>query len=494
MKHIKIKNIKQRGFTLIELMIVLGIISIAFLGILSYGTRVSEQMNAESAGEQFQTIGQSLSTYINKESSNLSGCIAPGTSILIPWATITTNAGTTNAAGCVLNNRQVLSPNTNTKNLFKTGYTIQIQNSAGGSLGGLVISDAAILDPKSNGAGTPRYDWIGLAMKKVGAQSGMTFAGSPGVMKGLGAGWSLSTAEYGSITQVGLFGYRVNYQGSNDDIYLRLNGAYPMIGNLNMGNYNINNITDVNFNGWLNGNNALLNNLKTGYISNSGNIQSNTLTVTNSISTGGRETSPMPSGWNAEYIHTWDIYAEGIVGTGTGGTVQAYMDNTGLIKANNIQLTTVTCAGAGATSGLTAAQIANVRGKDCSNTAYNGLLTDRLPQYVSKGNIVVSNGDIVNKPACIATGNGTNAARIVIVPQIQNVYGDYDVQVDMIVNADGTYEVNTSRTPYTAEQIQIYATDNGASWTVHLTSAMAQAYGATSGFKGLAQTYCDFGG
>ena len=99
----------------------------------------------------------------------------------------------------------------------------------------------------------------------------------------------MTNADFGAINQLGLFGYRVSYQGTYDDIYLRLDGSYPMRGNLNMGNYNINNATDINFNGWLNGNNALLNNLKTGYISNSGNIQTNTMTVTNTISTGGRE-------------------------------------------------------------------------------------------------------------------------------------------------------------------------------------------------------------
>ena len=42
---------------------------------------------------------------------------------------------------------------------------------------------------------------------------------------------------------------------------LVLHGMYPMNGNLNMGNYNIKNATDISYTGWLYGNNAVMNNL-----------------------------------------------------------------------------------------------------------------------------------------------------------------------------------------------------------------------------------------
>ena len=168
----------------------------------------------------------------------------------------------------------------------------------------------------------------------------MTFtATGANALTGLGAGWTLTNADFGAINQLGLFGYRVSYQGTYDDIYLRLDGSYPMRGNLNMGNYNINNATDINFNGWLNGNNALLNNLKTGYISNSGNIQTNTMTVTNTISTGGRESLPMPGGWGGDHIHTWDVYANGTLGAGDlSGNLQAYMNSQGQVYAKDIYI------------------------------------------------------------------------------------------------------------------------------------------------------------
>jgi hypothetical protein len=276
---------------------------------------------------------------------------------------------------------------------------------------------------------------------------------------------------------LGLFGYRVSYQGTYDDIYLRLDGAYPMRGDLNMGNYSIDNATDINFNGWLNGNNALLNNLKSGYISNSGNIQTNTETVTTSINTGGREASPMPGGWGGDHIHTWDIYGEGTIGVGTGGTVTAYMRNDGLVGAKDVYLTTN--------------QAATGFGVD-GRAPYTGYLSDRLPQYVSRGGAVVGDLTVVNKPVCNASG-GSGTARIIVTPQIQNTYGDYNVQVNIAPQSNNTISSTVTRSKYTVDQIQVYAVDNGPSWTVHMTSSTGATYGAISGFRGVAQTFCDFG-
>lgn len=512
------KKIKNKGFTLIELLLVLGIVSIAFIGVISYLDRMSQKMRAESAGEQFAELGKALGNYISREANLLQACISPGGNIQnIPITVLTSSTGSTVVGTCTLPNRKILAGAFDSTNLFGTGYILGIQNTASNSLGGIVLSNAPIRDRSSNTT-NPRYDWIGYAMNKVGAQSGMTFTGAT-TLSGLGGGWTLTNSDFPLIATQGLFAYRVGYQGTYDDIYLRLDGAYPMRGNLNMGNYSINNATDVNFNGWLNGNNALLNNIKSGYISNAGNVDTNTLTATASINTGGRESDPKPTstaGGRTDYIRTWDLFVNGRITTGTGTVAQASMDKAGLVTANNIRLTTVDCTNLKAVgediTGLTATELANLRGADCAQYPYAGMLTDRLPQYVSKGSMVVGDGEIVTKPACTAVTalparaaggglparparlGGIDAARIVIVPQIQNTYGDYEVSTDLIAATDGGYTITTNRTQFTTDQIQVYAVNNGASWTVRITSATAQKFGATSGFKGLAQTFCDFGG
>lgn len=473
---IRTKNKRESGFSLIELLLVLGIVSVAMIGVISYITRVSEQMTAESAGQQFADIGKALGNYISRESGNLNSCIPAGSSISgIPLTVLTQSAGTTTVGPCVLNNRQVLPSTTNNTNLWGSGYNIGIENTASGSLGGLVMTSSPVYDPAYGSQNIVRYDWMGMAMKKAGAQSGMTFtATGPNALTGLGAGWTLTNADFAAINTLGLFGYRVSYQGTYDDIYLRLDGAYPMRGNLNMGNYNINNATDINFNGWLNGNNALLNNLKTGYISNSGNIQTNTATVTSSIATGGRETSPMPGGWGGDHIHTWDVYAEGSVGSGTGGALQAYMNNTGAIVGKDIYIN------------------GGLNGSNGRNGMVYGWLSDRLPQYVSRGATVVWDGAGIGKPNCTASG-GNGSAKILVIPQIQNTYGNYNVTVTLQPQANNSFNMYVNRTPYTFDQIQVYAVDMGTWWQVRITSWTAQQYGAATGYMGVAEVFCDYG-
>ncbi|MDD4977781.1 MAG: type II secretion system protein [Gallionella sp.] len=288
--NVTMNNSGEKGFTLIELMLVLGIVSFVMTGLISYISRYAEQQKAEAVGEQFAEVGKALGAYLSRESGTLSACIPSGASITgVPLTVLTTATGTTTWMGCTLNNRQFLSATTSPTNLFGTTYNIGIQNMASGGLGGIVLSSNPITDPGT--VGVVRYDWIGIAMRKAGAQAGMTFTVSgANSLVGLGGGWILTNADYSTISQFGLFGYRVSYQGNQDDIYLRLDGAYPMRGNLNMGNFNIDNATDISYNGWLSGNNALLNNLKTGYISNSGNIQTNSMT-SGTISNSGNITT-----------------------------------------------------------------------------------------------------------------------------------------------------------------------------------------------------------
>lgn len=495
-RKIKQQNSTEKGFTLVELLLVLGIVSVSMVGIMSYLAKQAEEVRASNAGRQFAEIGSALGSYITRESGTLNSCLTAGSSaIKVPLNVLTESSGVTNTGGCSLNHLQLLPSTTSEINIFNTGYDILIRKNASGSLSGLVLSDEPIRDPGVSVANAePRYDWIGKAMRSAGPQSGMTFqATGANSLRGLGGGWAINNSEFTQINKLGLFGYRVAYQGNNDDIYLRLDGAFPMRGNLNMGNYNINNATDINFNGWLNGNNALLNNLKTGYIHNSGSIVTNTLQADTAITTGTVANNPMPAGWGDSYIHTWDIYAEGTIATGKDGKIQAFMNSQGLVKANNILLDLPGCTNI--PDGLTQAEADEIRGKDCTSPYY-GMLSDRLPKYVSRGIEVVQNGAIVQKPVCTSAG-GNGAARIVLTPQIQNTYGSYELDVDFKAHSDNSYSFIVRRTPFTWDQIQTYAIDYPDHWEVVLGSYTASISTAdnpaVSGWQALAEKFCDFG-
>lgn len=88
--------------------------------------------------------------------------------------------------------------------------------------------------------------------------------------------------------------------------------------------------------------------LSNGLIVENGNVGIDTtnptvaLTVNGSINETGKfgsagkdPDSGYPSGWGGG-VHTWDVYAEGSVGTGSNGTLAAYMNSSGTISGNQV--------------------------------------------------------------------------------------------------------------------------------------------------------------
>lgn len=147
-------------------------------------------------------------------------------------------------------------------------------SNVGGVLRGVVLSDTPVVDA----GGGVRYDWLGIAARRMQAAGGMTLQdlatpGAATALTGLDGVWSVSAAEFAQVATPGLLGFRVSGAGGFDDLYLRIDGQYPMRGNLNMGNYNVDNANDINFVGWLNGNNALINTITSGQIFNYGVLE-----------------------------------------------------------------------------------------------------------------------------------------------------------------------------------------------------------------------------
>ena len=265
-------HLRERGFTLIELMIVLGIGSLVFMNFIQMEQKRQESISAENAGGQLYEVGQALAQFINMNNSVLQTAVPQGTTTTtpIPLSAMQSSSGTTTIGGVAVPNRLLLPQTYDNRLGFPTvlpvTYSIYLRNNAG-TVTGLIITNTGILDK----SGATRYDWTGIAMKKAGAQAGVVF-GSPTQINGLNGIWALTNSDYPAINTLGQVAYRVAYQATYDSTYLRLDGMYPMIGNLNMGNYSIKNASDISYTGWLYGNNAVMNNLVTGTITNAGNI------------------------------------------------------------------------------------------------------------------------------------------------------------------------------------------------------------------------------
>jgi competence protein ComGC len=238
----------QYGFSLIELILVLGIgSSITFLSFQQM-LRKQEKTLAKSAGEQIKQIGNSVNSYIAVHYDKLSTLQNSNGTTLDPGPRncITTNS-TCSISIQTLINEGLLPLSYADKNIFNSKYTILLKKSGSApyyNVTGLITTDNAW-----NGAGNSiRYDLLGQAMQEAGIDSGMTRENS-NVLNGYKGLWNHNTTEFSNINKLGQLGYQAGYGSYSYSIYLRRDGTLPMTGNLNMGAQSINNVKDITASG-----------------------------------------------------------------------------------------------------------------------------------------------------------------------------------------------------------------------------------------------------
>lgn len=510
----KVKK-KNKGFTLLELILVLGIGSLAFIGFIQMEQKRQENLAAENAGGQIYEVGQALAQYINLNNSFLISAISPGTVVDLTTAvgggnplSVMEASGTSTVIGGVSVPNRLLLPTTYINRLgFPTvspiTYNLYLKNNAG-TIVGLILTNSGIVDK----SGSTRYDWGGIAMKKAGSQAGISF-GNPNQLNGLNGAWSLANTDFTPINTLGKLGYRVAYQGTFDSTYLRLDGLYPMNGNLNMGNYNIKNATDISYTGWLYGNNGVMNNLLTGTITNAGNITTQsingkTTTLGTTAGTLANTTSPGSSYANFDLLYTNCINC-GVPGD-LGAVSTQYNVNNGDVRIGK--------SGNAGTLFVKDILLSNV-GSGLSTR--NGYLSDRLPRYADRGVAVVPDGNAIAMPAvttlpspgyyCRWSGEGNPPVpKIEVIPAMQWVQGAVlgTQQLSFAgsyINAANQLILNGSiyQDQYSLGAFQAYAvaTSNSVlngpagSWTIY---ARTPAYnGSYSGGTALVHVYCDYG-
>jgi prepilin-type N-terminal cleavage/methylation domain-containing protein len=498
-----IKNTRKRnkGFTLIELMLVLGISSLAFIGFVQMEQKRQEILAAENSGNQLYEVGQALAQYITMNNSTLQTAIPLNTTTAaIPLSVMQSSTGTTNIGGVPVNNKLLL-PTTYINRLgFPTvspvTYSIYLRNNAG-TIVGLIITDAGIVDK----TGAIRYDWAGTAMKKAGSNTGVTF-GLSNQLNGLNGVWTLTSSDFPAINALGKLGYRVAYQGSYDNTYLRLDGMYPMIGNLNMGNYNIKNATDISYTGWLYGNNGVMNNLLTGTITNAGNITTQSINGKKTV-LGAANAATYANNVNSNYSYAnFDLLYSNCINCGgpyESGTVSSkYNPANGDVKIGN-----------SGNAGTLFVKDVILGAGGAIQTPKNSYLSDRLPRYVDRGIILISDGQTLAKPAvttsnqtgyvCRWTGEGhAPVPKIELIPAFQWVQGAVLGTLNLNFNGSGLDSTTLLylnggiyQDQFSLGAFTVYATDNGSSWTVH---ARTPPYNVTNaGGTVLAHIYCDYG-
>ncbi|HAV8369813.1 TPA: shufflon system plasmid conjugative transfer pilus tip adhesin PilV [Escherichia coli] len=439
----------KKGFSLLELTLVLGVGTIVAFMKFQDMKNEQESILASAVGQQMKQIGEAVNGYINiryDKLSTLSNAAGTGT-----------DPGPRTCSGSVceityqtLINEGLLPSTYTGTNANKSSYKIILKRDGTTPnyvINGLITTSTAWIE-----GGKTRYDLLGNAMQTAGIDSGMTKTTS--IASGHSGQWTETSANFNNITSTGQLAFRVGFNSALYSVYLRRDGTLPMTGDLNLDGHNINNVAALNATGNITTTGDLqARNIKaTGKIDADGNISAGNLVwakngygdaigfggdagggdyeirldngtrylsiyspnaadyttvlkvdrnakIDQRLGLMGYDPNELPSGWGGG-LRTLDVYAAGTVGTGSGGTVNAYMNSSGNIYASgNIEAAkNVKGATLESTRRATVGEFVQVNGTvsegdSCSTNGLMGRTGNGTPMYCIDGywtNIVSS--------------------------------------------------------------------------------------------------------
>lgn len=483
----KIKNLK--GFTLIELLVVLSI----GMGVMILGYEADKRKREQNISYQTATQMKELSSALSKHISlNFADYIAdPGNSFTVSIADLQANN---------------LLPN-NYQNRTPFGGTFEMQVVKQTSPDNVSFTGLITTSPWEDDGGEPRYNLLGLAVKEIGAQGGMTYFNANQV-SGLNGGWVADSADFSSISDPGQLAVRVySDEMGFDNIYLRRDGILPMLGNLDMDQHDINNVRNLTVNGMLNANSILANqgsfaNVFSNYIRNEGGIDTAQITGIGDNSAANFAYISARTELAAPSINVSNN-TPAVLNVGVQGTADI-VDQTPSRGVMNVQ---------------------DIYLRDARGSGT--WLSDRMPKMVSRGIYFVTDGDEILKPntAVNADNNytcnygaarnpglglpsSTVNARVEIIPQTFFTQGKADGNIDFtgtLLFADPATNIiygtlaaalNPATSPpglNVITNLETSATDLGTRWRVNITNwgHYNDTYPYNSGWA-LAHVYCDY--
>lgn len=234
------KKQNKKGFSLLELILVLGVGSMmAFMRFQDMKTE-QENVMAKAVGQQMKQIGEAVNGYINIRYDKLSTLTSSSSQSSDP------GPRTCNGSGCeityqTLINEGLLPVSYTGVNAQKSSYKIILKRS--GATPNYVVNGLITTTLPWSESGKLRYDLLGKAMQEAGIDSGMTRTTSNAF--GYGGQWSETSANFNNITSAGQLAFRVGFNSALYSVYLRRDGTLPMTGNLNMGGQSVYNAQDI---------------------------------------------------------------------------------------------------------------------------------------------------------------------------------------------------------------------------------------------------------
>ena len=422
-------NIKNnKGFTLIELILVISIGSL--ISFLSFQELIKKQDNllAQSAGEQINKVGNAVNSYIAVHYDDLSKLQNSTNNTTDPGPrTCITSTGICTITIQTLINEGILPSTFSGTNSFNSGYSISLKRTGSSpyyNINGIVLTNNSWI-----GSGNKvRYDLLGTAMQKAGIDSGMSNS-STNKISGYNGSWSVDNTTFSNINKTGLLAYQVGYGSYSYSIYLRRDGTLPMTGNLDMGSQNINNVNNITASGAI----------QSATIKSTGAITvGTTLNVSGVTTLSGTNVNGVLNA-NSNFVTAGTTNLKGattlnstlnVAGTSTlSGT-----NVNGVLNANNNFVTAGTTNLKGATTLNSTLNVAGI--STLANTNINGSLN--LSGAAGIGGILTVNN------AINSTGNITSNGQVkgsTIVSSGRATVGEY-LQLNGTATANGTCSPN----------------------------------------------------
>ena len=357
------KKITNKGFSLLELILVLGVgTMVAFMKFQDMKNE-QEDLKAKIAGQQIKQIGEAVNGYINIRYDKLSTLVNSSGNGIDP--------GPRSCSGSVceityqtLVNEGLLPSSYTGINAFRSPYKIILRRdgvSPNYVINGLISTSSSWTENSA-----VRYDLLGKSMQEAGIDSGVTKTTTSA--SGYNAQWTETASNFTNITSAGQLAFRTGYNSALYSIYLRRDGTLPMTGDLNMGGNNISSVKDITSTGNITTNgNLLVNGTST---LNGAVTAGKTISVFSDITSGGNIFAKLGVSTNG------NMYALGDIAVGSPGSsitapvAVAYMSaSEGSLYAKNIIKTDGTITASGNIEGNTLQPSSyNTIGATCSSS------------------------------------------------------------------------------------------------------------------------------
>jgi prepilin-type N-terminal cleavage/methylation domain-containing protein len=240
----------QKGFSLVELLLVIGVI--LALSLLEFQKiRVgAEQARSKTAGEDLGVLIEATRQHVGRHAVDYQNINDASRPAMFPATCAQVDADTCKLDLAVLSRESWVGGGWQPANVAtKSNYSVFVKRVAPPS-GAASVNDYNVEafirtdDAWTQGA-TILWSDLGAAVKQAGESAGMV---QNGAATGLYGAWSVPIGRYPGMAEGQLAGV-VKVQASTMNQYVKVNGSVAMRGALNMGNYRVNNVNDIQMTG-----------------------------------------------------------------------------------------------------------------------------------------------------------------------------------------------------------------------------------------------------